>query len=91
MESGDSSDVEAPPSIPNRKDPTIRKEWLKAVSMLNSGYGHHQKIWHGTLLCLSFMGESKSTLELGIINSPEYISCKKLLKQGYEFVQESVM
>ena len=33
MESRDSTDEEAPPSNPNRKD-LMRKEWSKAVSML---------------------------------------------------------
>ena len=33
MESGDTSDEEAPPSNPKRKD-LMQKEWLKVISML---------------------------------------------------------
>ena len=69
MESGDSSDEEAPPSNPNRKEP-MRQEWLKAVSMLVARKTKDsqrrgafmvvtKKSWHGMLHSLLFMGESK--------------------------------
>ena len=87
MESGDSSDEEAPPSNPNRKD-LMRKEQSKAVSMLVAMETDHglrrgaimfstQKIGMACCTVYHLWERAKRTCELGIINSPEFISCKR--------------
>ena len=92
MESGDSSDEEAPPSIPNRME-LMRKEQLVAVSMLvtmktDDGLRRGAIMFvtkkFGIACCTVYhlWERAKSTHELGIINSPEFILCKKTLEEG---------
>ena len=92
-ESGDSSNKEAPPSNPNRKE-LMRKEWSMVVSMLvamkaDDGLRRGAIMFitktFGMACCTVYClwERAKSVCELGIINSPEFISCKKLQKKGY--------
>ena len=72
----------------------MRKEWSVAVSMLvametNDGLRRGAimlvakkfGVAHYTDYCL--WGRAKSVHELGIINSPECILCKKIQEKGY--------
>ena len=93
MESGDSSDEEAPPSNSNMKD-LLRKEWSKAVSMLvamktQDGLRRGSIMFvtkkFGVACCIvnHLWERAKSIHEGGVINSLEFILHKKLWKKGY--------
>ena len=93
MESGDSSDEEAPPSNPNMKD-LLRKEWSEAVSMLvamktQDGLRRGSIMFvtkkFGVACCIVYhlWERAKSIHEVGVINSPESILHEKLWKKGY--------
>ena len=104
MESGDSSNEDAPPSNPNRKELT-RKEQSAAFSVLltmktDNGLRRGATMFitnkFGMACCTVYhlWDRAKSMCELGTINSPEFILCKKNSRRNIMyptgFVQESV-
>ena len=105
MESGDSSDEEAPPTNPNRKQ-LMRKEWMVAVSMLVT-MKTDERPRRGAIMFVTkkfrmahcsvyhLWERVKSACELGAINSQKFISQKKELRRRVmyptEFVWESIV
>ena len=93
MESGDSSDEESPPSNSNRNG-IMRKEQSKVVSMLVA-MKTEDGLRRGAIIVIAkrfgmaccsvyhLWERAKRSHELGIINSPEFISCKRIQKKGY--------
>ena len=76
----------------------MRKEWLAVVSMLvtmktNNGLRRGAIMFitkiFGVACCTVYLTFTGDMHELGIINSPEVISCKKCWKKATEFVHFS--
>ena len=101
MGSGDSSDKEAPPSNPNRKE-LMRKEQLAVVSMLVA-MKTDNSLRRGAIMFITkkfgmahftvyhLWERAKRAHELGIINSPEFILHKKTLEEVTEFQQKRAL